>query len=169
MTRLSVRVGCARPQKSYLAIVTGATGYIGGHLVKQLLEEGHEVCAILRTTSHLDNLPITVRNHRLFHAYRYASYEDVREIFRSVSSHSTRIIVYHLAAWVLSGSLPYEDIPQLINSNLTFGTMVAAAASDIGVAGFVSTGTYWQYYGAEHDCPVNLYVAAQQAYMDLLR
>lgn len=38
-------------------LVTGATGYIGGLLVPQLLEKGHTVRALARTPSKLDEVP----------------------------------------------------------------------------------------------------------------
>ncbi|MBT8211577.1 MAG: NAD(P)H-binding protein, partial [Acidimicrobiia bacterium] len=37
--------------------VTGATGYIGGRLVPQLLEAGHEVVCLVRTPAKLDDRP----------------------------------------------------------------------------------------------------------------
>lgn len=39
------------------ALVTGATGYIGGRLVPELLQEGHEVTCLARTPSKLDDRP----------------------------------------------------------------------------------------------------------------
>ena len=36
--------------------VTGATGFLGGHLVEQLVEDGHEVVALARTPARADDL-----------------------------------------------------------------------------------------------------------------
>ena len=43
------------------ALITGATGFLGSHLARQLVERGDEVVALVRTTSdrsRLDGLAI---------------------------------------------------------------------------------------------------------------
>lgn len=50
------------------ALVTGATGFIGSHLVERLLAEGLEVVCLVRPTSDrkwLDGLPVTLRTGTL--------------------------------------------------------------------------------------------------------
>ncbi len=45
------------PDTSTRCLVTGATGYIGGHLIPVLLERGHRVRALARTPAKLDDRP----------------------------------------------------------------------------------------------------------------
>jgi 2-alkyl-3-oxoalkanoate reductase len=40
------------------ALVTGATGFLGGYLVSRLVEDGNEVVALARKTSNINNLPL---------------------------------------------------------------------------------------------------------------
>ena len=45
-------------------LVTGASGFIGGHLVSRLHERGHQVHVLLRKTSRVDHLaPFEVTRH----------------------------------------------------------------------------------------------------------
>jgi nucleoside-diphosphate-sugar epimerase len=49
-------------------LVSGATGFIGGHIVKELLECGHDVVAMVRSTSNTEGLPenIEIKEADLF-------------------------------------------------------------------------------------------------------
>ena len=46
-----------------ISVVTGASGFVGSHLVDRLLAEGHQVKCILRSTSSkrwLENKPVEI-------------------------------------------------------------------------------------------------------------
>lgn len=137
--------------------------------MKRLLLEKHEVYAILRETSDLCKLPAEVREDIHFHACRYDSYDSIQEIFSSISRKEKRLVLFHLAAYVLSGGHDKNDVSYLIESNLAFGTMLVDAAVHAGIRCLVNTGTYWQYYESSSYHPVNLYAATKQAYQDILR
>lgn len=153
----------------YAAIVTGATGYIGGHLVRRLLSEGCVVYAILRSSSDITCLPCEILEDTRFHACCYDTYDEMPQIFSKIIARETRCVLFHLAADVQSGGHRSEDIPRLMESNLTFGTVLVDAAVHAGIRNFVFTGTYWQIDGVGAYCPVNLYAATKQAFMDILR
>src|ERR1700730_4353317 len=49
------------PSRGDVCLITGATGFIGGHLAQRLLEEGHQVRCLVRAssdTSLLDGLDV---------------------------------------------------------------------------------------------------------------
>jgi nucleoside-diphosphate-sugar epimerase len=70
--------------------VTGATGFVGRHVVPRLLASGHQVTAVSRD-------PVRVRRFSWFNAVRYLA-RDVHlqdeEVFRELAGHEA---VIHLA------------------------------------------------------------------------
>ena len=72
------------------ALVTGATGFLGGHLIEELLERGHEVVAMVREGSDtrlLDSLEVETRR---------ADLTDPESLDRAVKGAEA---VVHLAAY----------------------------------------------------------------------
>ncbi len=70
------------------ALVTGASGYIGGHLVKTLVREGHDVACLVRPTSRtarILDLPVLLREG------------DLRDVASLVAAVEGRDVVFHLA------------------------------------------------------------------------
>ena len=76
-------------------------------------------------------------------------------------------VVVHLAGKFVKNHTP-EDVDELIDSNIRFGARLLEAMNICGVRRIVTAGTYWQHYGGEHYCPVNLYAATKQAFEDIL-
>ena len=77
-------------------------------------------------------------------------------------------IVYHLASLYLP-SHKYDDIRNLIDSNITFGTELVDAMNVNGITNFVNTGTMFQHYKDANYSPVNLYAATKQCFEDILK
>jgi nucleoside-diphosphate-sugar epimerase len=71
------------------ALVTGASGFIGGHLVGKLLERGHEVHALVRKTSRLDAFD---RSAVTLHEGDLTRPETVKDAVQGMD------VVFHLAA-----------------------------------------------------------------------
>lgn len=140
------------------AFVTGASGFIGGHLVKGLLAEGWEVHALTRGPVHQEG----VSNGVTFH-HHDGSTTGLTRILERVRPE----IVFHLASLFLAEHRP-EQVEGLVQSNLLLGVQLAEAMAVCGVRNLVNTGTSWQHFGTESYRPVNLYAATKQAFEDLL-
>ena len=100
-------------------LVTGATGFVGGHMVPRLLELGHEVYALERHVAgrySIDSQP------------RAVVYCDLRDFFsvRNTLAEVQPDIVIHLAA--ISPVAYSYDHPQEVFSVNTSGTMNLAEA-----------------------------------------
>lgn len=144
-------------------VVTGATGFIGKHLVKELMKN-HNVYILVRPSSNYSFLGV---NHIItFDDRNENEIEWLGETFRKEKIDG----IIHLASLYLAQHKSCE-IKNLILSNLYLGTALLEACKQSGVKWFLNTGTIWQNYEAEDYSdtynPVNLYAATKQAFMTI--
>jgi len=138
-------------------LITGATGFIGTHLVKKCLEEGYEILISL-LENEVNPFPSAVKTH-VFDGKKIES--DINYIKdQKVNG------VVHLASLFLTKHNPIDAI-RLVNSNILFGTNVLECAYRGKVKWFINTGTFWQNYQNANYSPVNLYAATKQAFEDI--
>lgn len=138
-------------------LVTGATGFLGSHLVPYLRDGGHRVGCILRSSSvlppELSDLP----------AWRV---EAAGGGFREALTEFRPDVVVHLAALYVAEHR-YEDVGLLVRANVEFGAYLLDAMQAAGCDALVYAGTSWQHYRHRDYCPVNLYAATKQAFSTL--
>lgn len=119
------------------AVVTGAGGFFGGHLVRYLLERGAQVRAFLRYRSdgHTGRLHSTLADDRLA-----LFWGDVRDAATLETALNGADLVFHLAALV---SVPnsYTDPSGYLQTNVmgTLNLLLMAQATSAGRVVFVST------------------------------
>jgi nucleoside-diphosphate-sugar epimerase len=136
------------------ALITGATGFIGGHLVRHLARLGWKVHALARQVSTDQEIAKA--------AIWHSSDGDYESVSRAVAS-SEADVVFHLASLFLSEHKP-DHIDALVDANLRFGMHLLEAMHQHNVRRLINTGTSWQHYNnADYD-PVNLYAATKQAF-----
>jgi nucleoside-diphosphate-sugar epimerase len=141
-------------------LVSGATGYIGGNLVRWLISNKHEVSILARTNSIIPKIQFPGKGIKTY------VYDGSLKSIVNALEDANPFIVCHLASLFLSQHQP-EDISRLIESNLNFPTQILEAMSLIGVSNFINTGTSWQHYQNEEYNPVNLYAATKQSFESL--
>ena len=139
-------------------LVTGATGYLGESFV-QLLQNKYEIVALVRNNSNIEFL-----EKMNCDIQRYFNDNDILDIFKMHDFDG----VVHFASNVSVNHI-YDDINNLINSNITFGTLLLEASVITKVKWFVNTGTFWQNYQNELNNPVNLYAATKEAFENIAR
>jgi len=145
-----------------VALVTGATGFIGGHLVRSLLVDGWETHAIVRPSSNATTLRDVLGSSKV-HEHD-GSISGLINIVGSVRP----LVVFHLASLVITDYV-VADVEPLIRSNILFGTQLLEAMAIAGVSVIVDTGTISQHYEGRDYSPVYLYSATKQAFQDVLQ
>jgi nucleoside-diphosphate-sugar epimerase len=136
-------------------LVTGATGFIGSHLIPLLLREKFQVAIIKRKQTRYENNNVVIIDSD--------SYESINSGIQDFKPD----IVIHLAALYLNKHTPAQ-IAELIDSNITFGTYILEAMAENNVSKFINIGTQAQHFGNKQYCPVNLYAATKEAFKDIL-
>lgn len=147
-------------KKQQIALVTGATGFVGSHLVRRLVQDGWQVHVLHRATS---ELPI------------FSEFADtIKHVYDGSTDSMTRCvaqakpdIVFHLASLFLSQH-ETKDVDPLVLGNVLMGTQLLEAMSVNGVTRIVNTGTSWQHYDNKDYNPVCLYAATKQAFEAIL-
>ena len=140
------------------ALVTGATGFVGGGLVRALRERGQRVVAMVRPARALPE-------ELLDSGADVVHLDDLREL-PSILDHYDVDTVFHLAAHQSKGSGP-ADIDEFVEANIRLGMHLFAASAQRG-ARVVETQSYFQFrYGAP--AAHSLYSATKQAQAEFAR
>lgn len=123
-------------------ILTGATGFVGQNLLKHFSQAGWQIENISR--------------------------QDTQVSIDQKMSDFKPDIVVHLATLFIAEHKP-ENISDLIQSNITFGTQIVDSMARHGIKNFINTGTLWQYYQGQVDIPSCLYAATKTAFESILK
>lgn len=145
-------------------LVTGGSGFVGGHVLRGMADDGHAVAAVVRGGS--DTSRLDTRAQVLVHD---GSTEGLHALVAGFRPDA----VLHIASKFVAQHQP-ADIDPLIEANLRFGCQLLDAMSRSGVDALVDFGTSWQHFHTAPDepqayHPVSLYAATKQAFQDLIR
>jgi len=141
------------------ALVTGATGFVGGHLTRRLLAAGWEVDALTRTTSRREHLPAAVLPLPI---------PPTARALAETLSGRRHDVVFHLAT-LFRGIHAVDDVEPLIAANVLFGAQLAEALAAAPPKVLLTAGTAWQYDHRGEYRPAALYAATKMAFEDILR
>lgn len=135
-------------------LVTGATGFVGGHLTCRLLEDGWQVAALVLPSSDVHRLDERVRAYELD--------GETSTVMAHVAAVRPDVVIHLASLFIAEHSS--DQVKPLVEGNVLFGAQLLEAMDAAGVDALVNTGTSWQHFeGAEYD-PVCLYAATKQAF-----
>lgn len=141
---------------SQRVLVTGATGFLGRHLVNTLLGEGYTVAFTVRDSSSSVEIAGLLENNGA-QALRYSNSESLR----SQVVEFTPEIIFHLAT-LYAKTHDASQIDALVEANVTFGATVLDAVRGSRCV-VVSAMSFFQY---RNNVPVSnsLYSALKEAF-----
>jgi nucleoside-diphosphate-sugar epimerase len=142
------------------AVLTGATSFIGRHLVRALLERGWHVHALARPTE-------KPRWSLTASGLTWHPYDGGIDCVQAACAAERPDVAFHLAT-VYKAEHEANDILPFFQANLLMGTQLAEALIQHGCQKLVNVGTAWQHYQGRNYDPVNLYAATKQAFEDIL-
>lgn len=141
-------------------LITGATGFVGHHLVKRLAKEGCEVHVLVRPDSG-NPWSEPVSDVLIRHVYDN-SYTMMERAVRAARPQA----VIHLAGLFVAEHKP-GDVTPLVETNILMGAHLLEAMRVCGVSRLIGTGTNWQHYFDANYEPMDFYAATKQAFEDL--
>jgi nucleoside-diphosphate-sugar epimerase len=119
-------------------LITGATGFIGSHLVRKLAKEGHKVCVLVRPASNLWRLEeIKGQVEILSSEISEFEFENFKTQLKDVE------IIYHLAAAGVNQDI--NSTSQILNSNIIGTLKILQAAVTLKVTQFIYCGSCFEY------------------------
>ena len=134
-------------------MVTGASGFIGAHLCRRLVDAGAEVHALSRCPRSGDKSPLTWWEGDV------ADIEMVRTCFRKIQPET----IYHLASHVM-GAPNLQHVLPTFQANLQSSVNLLIAAAENGCRRLVMTGSLAEPEPAKGEIfPVAPYAAAKWA------
>jgi len=141
-------------------LVTGATGFIGRHLVRRLSAAGSRLVVVVRESSQSDICEFDRDVQVITHDGNPVGLQN------SLDQHSVRGVIHLASEYVKDHNA--EGIPSLVESNITFGAQVVEAASQAGAKWFLNVGSIWQHFGSQEGRAANLYAATKNGFEQIL-
>lgn len=142
-------------------LITGSTGFVGRHLVPQLLQNEHQVLEITRSL-------IVSRNLFGELTEKYLLSDDQDELRNKIDVFQPDAVI-HLASYITS-DYDYTSMLEIVNSNILFPCRLMDALQNIKVRIVINTGTFAEY-STDQDSfnPAYLYGASKTASRFLLK
>lgn len=118
-------------------LLTGATGFIGSHLLKRLLSENYKLIILKRSTSNI---------WRIKELIKETSFYDIDTNSLQNAFQENKIdCVIHAATAYLKSHKGIGDVDKIMDSNINIASQLCELAVEYRVPYFINTGTFFEY------------------------
>ena len=150
-------------------LLTGGTGFIGSHILEELLKLNKKVILLKRSFSNTWRINEFIENENLF--IKDIDKENLNDIFNQYTVNG----IFHLAS-ISKREIDLEMIYNMIESNITFPTKLLEASVNHDVKFFINTGSVYEYQLNQPPIsektkikPFNFYASTKIAFEDILK
>ncbi len=150
-------------------LLTGATGFIGSHLLETLLDGRYNLVVLKKKNSSM------WRVERLKPRIKFYNVDE-SDLESAFESNNIDCII-HLATFYKKFHENEDDVREMIESNILFPSTLLELATKFDVKYFINTGTFFEYkLGDEKKVtensplePYNLYAATKVSFENILK
>lgn len=119
-------------------LITGATGFIGSHLLKKLLAQKYKVVVLKRTNSNLKRIEYLINKIRFYNIDRLIDFDKIF-IENKID------IIIHLSAMYSKEDKGNKMKVKMNKVNIKIPEKILKSAIKHNVKGFINTGTFFEY------------------------
>lgn len=137
-------------------LLTGATGFLGSHLLDALLKEHYTVIVLKRSTSDVWRIKHLLDQVKMYDV-------DVQDIELAFSEQKINIVIHTACSYGRNA----ETISGIVETNLMFGLKILDECLKYGVQSFINTDTFFNN-GEQPQNHLRTYTLSKKQFVDWL-
>lgn len=138
-------------------LITGASGFVGSHVLDDCIKNNFNVYAIFRHSK--KNVSFAKKyKKQIFPIF----YNNIYEIKNKLTNCKIDYVIHCATHYIKKHD--HNDIENIIKSNVLFSTILLDAVVNIKIKKFINLGTVWQHFNDTKNLAFNLYAATKQSF-----
>jgi nucleoside-diphosphate-sugar epimerase len=148
--------------KGLSVVITGASGFLGRHVIEELRKSNHSIIAICRSSL---NTPPNLQREEVASVGSSSTVKEFEAFFAKIDH---PVVLVHLAAHY-SNLHSADDITKLVESNIHFPTrLIDALARAKPNSTVINISTLFQHFESREYSPLSLYGATKESFLKIL-
>ena len=148
--------------KRLTVVITGATGFLGRHVVEEIRKSDHSIIAICRSSL---NAHPNLKREEIASVDSSSTVNEFEAYFAKIDG---PVVLVHLAAHY-SNLHSADDITKLVESNIHFPMrLIDALARAKPNSSVINISTLFQHFESREYSPLSLYGATKESFLKIL-